>query len=569
MKADLILSDVGESLPPATQYNQGKFLLLRGDGADDILYVCIKETAGTYAWIDLAATGVGGGTTITVQEGDVTSLATVDTVDFDASDFNVSTTLANEANISLAYGTSAGTPAEGNHTHANDHVAATVLDSASINMGISGQQITAAAIFGTSATTIAQGNHTHANDHVAATVLDTASINMTLSGQQISADAIFGTSATTIAQGNHSHANDHVPVTVADTASIDLTLSGQQVSAAAIFGTGAGTVAEGNHTHVGGGSTIIVQEGDVTIDAAADTLDFDGSDFNLTLSPAGEVNVALAYGLSAGTPAEGNHDHAGTYSPVAHTHTATYAPIAAKYIVQTADGDLTAEQALGALATGIVKNTTTTGVLSIAASGTDYAPATSGSAILKGNGSGGFSAAVAGTDYALSTDNLSDAAVSSLAVGQVLASSNGTSFANLTWITANLGPFYTFNTAGSTSVQFGIIEPTASGTQVITIQDYYAGLAGRVVGMYLNSNADWTAGTATGRVYLDGVAQTFAAGACVLSTTNRRRHSAFVSFANGLAFTATQRIGMGITTSGWTPTTADFNGLLVVAYTPF
>lgn len=47
--------------------------------------------------------------------------------------------------------------------------------------------------------------------------------------------------------------------------------------------------------------------------------------------------------------------------------------------------------------TGIAK--LTSGVLSAAASGTDYAPATSGSAILKGNGSGGFSSASAGTDY--------------------------------------------------------------------------------------------------------------------------------------------------------------------------
>lgn len=42
------------------------------------------------------------------------------------------------------------------------------------------------------------------------------------------------------------------------------------------------------------------------------------------------------------------------------------APADAKYIVQTADGTLTNEQALSALATGILKNTTTTGVLSIA-----------------------------------------------------------------------------------------------------------------------------------------------------------------------------------------------------------
>lgn len=42
------------------------------------------------------------------------------------------------------------------------------------------------------------------------------------------------------------------------------------------------------------------------------------------------------------------------------------APTNAKYIVQTSNGTLTAEQALGDLATGILKNTTTTGVLSIA-----------------------------------------------------------------------------------------------------------------------------------------------------------------------------------------------------------
>jgi hypothetical protein len=48
------------------------------------------------------------------------------------------------------------------------------------------------------------------------------------------------------------------------------------------------------------------------------------------------------------------------------------APVDAKYIVQTANGTLTNEQVLGSLATGLVKNTTTTGVLSIAVAGTDY-----------------------------------------------------------------------------------------------------------------------------------------------------------------------------------------------------
>lgn len=44
----------------------------------------------------------------------------------------------------------------------------------------------------------------------------------------------------------------------------------------------------------------------------------------------------------------------------------------AKYIVQTADGSLANAQALSALSTGLVKVTTTTGVLSTAAAGTDY-----------------------------------------------------------------------------------------------------------------------------------------------------------------------------------------------------
>lgn len=48
------------------------------------------------------------------------------------------------------------------------------------------------------------------------------------------------------------------------------------------------------------------------------------------------------------------------------------APTDAKYITQTANGTLSAEQALSTLATGIMKVTTTTGVISVAVAGTDY-----------------------------------------------------------------------------------------------------------------------------------------------------------------------------------------------------
>jgi len=52
--------------------------------------------------------------------------------------------------------------------------------------------------------------------------------------------------------------------------------------------------------------------------------------------------------------------------------------------------------------TGLVKGNGSSAVTA-ATAGTDYAPATSGSAVLKGNGAGGFSSAVSGTDYAPAT----------------------------------------------------------------------------------------------------------------------------------------------------------------------
>ena len=51
---------------------------------------------------------------------------------------------------------------------------------------------------------------------------------------------------------------------------------------------------------------------------------------------------------------------------------ATKAPDTATFILQTANGDLSNAQVLGALTTGILYNTTATGVVSIAAAGTDY-----------------------------------------------------------------------------------------------------------------------------------------------------------------------------------------------------
>lgn len=72
----------------------------------------------------------------------------------------------------------------------------------------------------------------------------------------------------------------------------------------------------------------------------------------------------------------------------------TSSSVDGEIVLFSGTGGKTGKRATGS---GIAK--LASGVLGTATSGADYAPATSGSAILKGNGSGGFSSAAAGTDY--------------------------------------------------------------------------------------------------------------------------------------------------------------------------
>src|SRR6266446_539117 len=108
------------------------------------------------------------------------------------------------------------------------------------------------------------------------------------------------------------------------------------------------------------------------------------------------------------------------------------APVDATYITKTANGTLTNEQALGALSTGLLKSTTTTGVVSIGSAGTDFAAPPSGSANtpLFNNGTGGFTNGTrSGNTTAVVTTTgaqTSNDCVTIDANGRLTAAANGT-----------------------------------------------------------------------------------------------------------------------------------------------
>lgn len=117
-----------------------------------------------------------------------------------------------------------------------------------------------------------------------------------------------------------------------------------------------------------------------------------------------------------------------------------------------------------ATTTGILKGTS--GVISAATSSTDYAPATSGSAILKGNGSGGFSAAAAGTDYCGITSGSSVLKGSS---GNTTAATAGTDYVKPDTTSALTAGFTSASvSAGTKTSGTYTFDPTVGGVQHYT-----------------------------------------------------------------------------------------------------
>jgi hypothetical protein len=136
-------------------------------------------------------------------------------------------------------------------------------------------------------------------------------------------------------------------------------------------------------------------------------------------------------------------------------------------------------------------------------------------------------------------------------------------------MTVTLGPFHINDLPGTATTQATLGYFNTATALSRNGNDMRISLAGRVVGLIINSDAARTAGTATARVRVAGVGTTFDGGNAVLNAIRTQTNSSFVSFGNGVAFAANDLIGADVVTSGWTPTTADVNVYVVVMLTPF
>jgi len=135
--------------------------------------------------------------------------------------------------------------------------------------------------------------------------------------------------------------------------------------------------------------------------------------------------------------------------------------------------NVTGTTTLATSLTGLLK--TASGVVSNATSGTDYAPATSGTAILKGNGTGGFSSATAGTDYSAGTSALTTGILkSTTSTGALSIASAGTDYAPATSGSSILygngsGGFSNVTIGSGVSFSGGTLSATGAGGTVTAV----------------------------------------------------------------------------------------------------
>lgn len=176
------------------------------------------------------------------------------------------------------------------------------------------------------------------------------------------------------------------------------------------------------------------------------------------------------------------------------------APAGATYITQTSDGTLTNEQALDALATGIMKNTTGTGVVSIAAEGTDYYGPGGTDVVVADGGSGRSSATAYAVICGGTTSTAAHQSIASVGTSGQILTSNGA------------GALPTFQDAASGSLDWEYItEVTASASATVDFDNVFDGtyvvyrIFGYAVAPATDAQDFWVRiGTGAGPTYQSG-----------------------------------------------------------------
>jgi trimeric autotransporter adhesin len=181
--------------------------------------------------------------------------------------------------------------------------------------------------------------------------------------------------------------------------------------------------------------------------------------------------------------------------------------VSANGLAGTSSGGATPALTLSTTVTGLLKGNGT--AISAATSGTDYAPATSGSSILYGDGSGGFSNVTIGSGLSFSTGTLSSTATGTVTsvsgtgtVAGISLSGTVTSSGNLT-----LGGTFALPSGQVTGKMiYDTFTATASQTSFTTSQTYTSGkIQVAVNGVILLNGTDCTVTSGTAVVMATGL----------------------------------------------------------------